>query len=250
MKFNLLKKKNESVTEEEIRELISFNNKNINAHLADWDTVIKRLQEQRGGVFSKAIKENSLNKFEALLISGYADFIASDLNRELKYISNKRSNEYMLYEQLLNKSLKKMKAESDATVYVMYQCGDDENKLYSWYENRIGESVQFPNFLSSSRRKWKNFGFYLQIKTAQNSSGKYIGSLTNKEKLEEEVTFMSNTIFEISGVDRDQHTIFLTELPRKYQGNYLLTVLYYLNILNKEEVHMESRLISFNDEDE
>lgn len=250
MKFNLFKKKNESVTEEEVRELISYENENINAHIAEWDTVFEREIKQRGEIFSQAIKENSLNKFETLLISGYADFIGPYLNSELRDILNKRSNEYMLYEQLLNKSLKKVKAESDATVYVMPQCGEEEDKLYSWYENRRGESVQFPNFLSSSRRKWEGFGFYFQIKTIQESSGKYIGSLTNKKKLEEEVTFMSNTTFKITDVDREQQTIFLDELPRMHQGNYLLAGLYYSNIRNKEEANTEFGFIPIDDEDE
>lgn len=244
----LFKKKSGSVTEEEVKKIISFENEVINAHIANWDRKFENLIKQRGCNFLNAIKAHSLNKFEVLLISGYADLIASSLNRELKTTSNKRSSEYMIYEGLLNKSLKKVKAESNATVYVMYQSGGHESELYSWYENRIAESVQFPNFLSSSRRKWEGYDFYLQIETGNSSSGKYIGSLTSKETLEEEVTFMSNTTFEVMKVDREQKTVFLTELPRKYQGNYLLTGLYYRNIRNKEEA--QSRFISIENEDE
>jgi len=225
-----------SVTDKEINQLISYNNTDINRHVGNCHLSIIKLKVQRGEIFKKAIKSNSLNDCETLLISGYADFIASYLNNELRKNYEKRNEAYMLYEYLLNKSLKKVISQNNSVVYVMYQCGDDEEKLYSWYENRIGESVQFPNFLSSSKMKWRGFGFYLEIKTSCKSSGKYIAPLTNKKTLEEEVTFMSNSKFKIDKVDRNKKTIFLSELSYTIQANYLLLDLYYLNIRNKEEV--------------
>jgi hypothetical protein len=226
-----------SVSREELNELISLKkNLDINSHIGDIDTGYSRLISQRGERFSNAIENSRLNCFEVLLISGYADFMASRINRNLRSISSKRDDAFLLYEFLLNKALGKIAGESSRTVFVMYQCGEQEDELYDWYENRINLTVQFPNFLSSSRRRWDDFGFYLEISTREVSTGKYIGDLTNKEELEEEVTFLSNTVFRIDKVDRERNTIYLTECLAREKGNYILYDSYERNIQDVERM--------------
>lgn len=223
-----------AVQKEDLDQLVSFENTMINDHLEGYEKTIKRLVNKRGKSFIEAIKRNSLNYYEAILISSYADFMASDVNGSLRSLDVCRK-EHILFEDLLNRALEKMQPESNSTVYVMFSSCDEEEIIYQWWENRIGESIQFPNFLSSSRRKWEDHGFYLEIQTTDDSSGKYIGSLTNKEKLEEEVTFISNTSFVIKKVDRSSQAIYLAELPKGTKGKYLLKELYYMNIRDKEE---------------
>ncbi len=216
--------KNESVTDLEFEELLAFLKKTPNILHDNWE--LDKLNNEL--IYSS--KYFKLNRYETIIIGRYADFVATKLNGELRNPVKRKDEGYMLYEFLLNKSLNKIPSESNSTVYVMYQSDGADEELYEWYENKIGDTVQFPNFLSSSKKKWPDFGFYLQIKTCTISSGKYIGYLTNKEELEREVLFLSNTKFRIEKIDKKQQTIFLSELSIKYQGNYLLTDLYYKNI--------------------
>ena len=220
--------RNGAVSEIEFRELLALLEKTPNISLDNWD--INKLDKNI--VINS--KYSTLNLYEAFLIGRYADLMASQLNKELRNTIKSKDEGLILYEYLLNKSLRKLPSESDTTVYVMYRADGADDELYKWYQNRIGDTIQFPNFLSSSRKKWSDFGFYLQIKTCNKSSGKYIGPLTNKEELESEVLFSSNTKFRITSVDREKETIFLSELPRKHQGNYLLTDFYYRNILKDD----------------
>jgi len=227
--------KKRQVSVADIELLKSFDNRLINDHLNYDDFSFNKLINQRGKSFVNAIKGSGLNKYEVLIISGYADFIASNLNSQLRDINCKRDPAYMLYENLLNKSLDKLEPFSNSTVYVMYQSNGDMDKLNLWFENRINETIQFPNFLSSSKDKWDDYGFYLQIQSSNNSCGKFIAPLTDKEDLEQEVTFKSNSKFKIESVNVDENTIYLSEIEQEYKANYLLSGLYYCNINNKEE---------------
>lgn len=224
------------ITREEIEVLQTYNNDIINGHIEYPDRSLRRLLETRGEVFETAIRENRLNAFEVLLISGYADFIGPRVNHQLRARSIKRDNAFLLYEYLLNKGLDKVVSEDNSTVYVMFQSNGERDALLTWFENRVGESVQFPNFLSSSRDKWTSgYDMYLEIQTNRSSSGKYIAPLTNKLEQEQEVLFKSNSKFSIESINIDTQTIHLIELDYKVQANYLLYDLFHLNIRNKEE---------------
>ncbi len=223
-----------SVSEQEFKELLEFENEVINSHMISWELDLNEIFSDRSQNFEKIVNESTLNKFEVLIISGYADHIAKYLNNELRSHHNYRQDCFMLYEYLLNKALAKLKSVANSTVYVCYEANEDKENNIQWFVNRINETVQFPNFLSSSIKKWRNCGLYLKIETCEVSSGKYIAPLTGKERMEDEVLFMSNTVFKVTQVDIENNTISLTELQRRYQGNYILYDLYYLNIKNKE----------------
>ena len=104
----------------------------------------------------------------------------------------------------------------------MFREDGGEEKFYSWFNNRVGAIICFPNFLSSSMRRWPNHNCYLEIATSTNSNGKYIGFLTNKEDLEQEVTFLPNSKFLITSVDQANYTVHLEEVPSDQECNYIL----------------------------
>lgn len=234
--FLITERKN--VSRREIRKLVDFDIELINKHFRSVDEAISIFKQKRGKVFENCMEINQLNKYEVLLISGYADFIAKNLNNILRNPFSRRIEGFLYFEYLLNKSLSKMMSTKEDIAFVMFQNyeGEAEFDMFNWFENRINESVQFPNFLSSSRKRWKDHNIYLEIAMTKNGMGKYIGPLTNKLILEEEILFPSNSKFLIKGVDRKNRTIHLAEIGYQIQANYLLYDCFNRNIRNKEDV--------------
>ncbi|MCJ8164105.1 ADP-ribosyltransferase domain-containing protein [Pontibacter sp. E15-1] len=68
-----------------------------------------------------------------------------------------------------------------------------------WFNKRIGEFIQFPNFLSSSMRDFNNAATVYRIATSSSSAGRDISKIVRKPG-EAEVLFLPNTIFKITGV--------------------------------------------------
>lgn len=207
----------------EFDRLKSYQNDWINKYICrNFNDYYNDSKEHRGNIFLDTYHGSSLNEYEALLISSYAGPVASILNDQLRNKDEIRQ-EYIAYEFLLNKSLFKIPSESNSTVFVMFR-----DNFFNWYQQRINETIQFPNFLSSSRKKWRSH-VYLEIKTNFNSAGKYIAPLTDKKELEEEVLFISNSVFRIRNVDKKTSTIYLFEEPFGTEGKYLLSDCYELN---------------------
>jgi len=207
----------------EFERLKSYQNDLINKHICRiFDDYYNYSKEHRGNIFLDAYHGNSLNEYEAILISSYAGFVAGTLNDQLRRNKDQLSKEYAEYEYLLNKSLSKLPSENNSSVRVMFNFQGTKSKLFNWYEKRIGETIQFPNFLSSSRKRWESRA-YLEVKTNSNSAGKYIAPLTDKKESEEEVLFMSNSVFRIRNVDKKTSIIHLFEEPFGTKGKYLLS---------------------------
>lgn len=207
----------------EFERLISYQNDWINKHIyRNFKDYYNYSKEHQGDIFLDAYHGNSLNEYEAILISSYAGFIASTLNDQLRGNKDELRKEYAEYEYLLNKSLSKLPSENNSYIRVMFNFYGSKSRLFTWYEKRIGETIQFPNFLSSSKKRWESRA-YLEIRTNSNSAGKYIAPLTDKKELEEEVLFMSNSVFRIRNVDKKASVIHLFEEPYGTKGKYLLS---------------------------
>lgn len=219
------------VTDEEIGYLKSYGKFKIPR---DINEEIQSLADERGQEFVDAIRENSLNKNETILISSYADLTYKYLNGELRKVTPDKNEAYLFYELLLNKALKKVKPENNSTVYRMVDTCGDEEIYFSWFQARVNETVQFPSFLSSSKDKWPNYELYFEITTNENSAGKYIAWLTNKPKQEQEVLFMSNSCFLIANVDKSKNTVYLTECPYGTKGDTILVNCYEMSDIDNE----------------
>lgn len=190
---------------------------------------LNKLIDIRGSDYAAAISLNNLTTEEALIISDYADLFGSEINRKL--IQETNIKEDLDNEKLLNQALDKLESYDMLTVHVDFGVDEDEeDEIYEWFEERVGNVIQFPNFLGSTKNKekFKNRNFYLKIITCSNSSGKFITPLTGK-KLEEEVLFKSKSNFKIQKVNRGGSTVELLEVDRNNAPSNILTELYYLN---------------------
>lgn len=212
------------------------------------------LSLERGEKFTNFISAQDLNPWEALSISMYADFLATSTNDVLCKIEKKPRDEgHLFYGYLLKKSLRKLPSFDYRTVFTMFSLSRsgarDKEEFYSWFEKRLNDGIQFPNFLGASRRKWPDHGLYLQIRTSSQSNARHIEPLTNKP-FEDEVTFLPNATFTIEGVSRSEQTIYLLEKSCTQKADYVLKECFVLNYRDKdgeEEIEEEDTKIQYFD---
>jgi hypothetical protein len=184
---------------------------------------------QRGQAFTDYIEKHNLSIPSALLISSYADYVASPINSELRCHKEYKEEAVLEYERLLNRALKLLPPYSNDIVFVMFKNSGNPHTIIKWFETKIGKIVQFPNFLSSSQYKWPDYDIYLKINTSSNSNARYIAPLTNKLHSEKEVLFMSNSKFQIKSVDKNLNTINLIEVNTNHEPDILLSDCFDLN---------------------
>lgn len=104
------------------------------------------LKKIRPPDFSHAINEFKLSSKEVMSIVNYTDFGASKLNNIL------RSRNKTDKEAELNIALNRIPSYDNEIVYVDFSVSISENLILSWFKRRVGEVVQFPNFLSTSKK--------------------------------------------------------------------------------------------------
>lgn len=204
------------------------------------DATIAFLLYEKGDSYIKKIKKSKLNKYEAYLICSYADFNAKKINPQLRLLDKKEISANILHEKkLLNNALSGLKRYKSSIVYGMYKTAD-ENMILDWFANRTNESIEFPNFLSTSKDKWDSADYiYFKIHTNSNSCGRNIAKLTKKEKDEKEVLFTSNSQFIISNVSKQEKEITLQEIDNRKDIDYILNDCYYLNYRKPNEPRIE-----------
>ena len=148
----------------------------------------------------KAIKECSLSKEEAILILAYAGGLSSWINDEFRKNKLITCNCKLKLIELLNKTLYKIKSYS-SIVYRM-DSPIDNNKELNWFSKKISSKLRIPYFLSTSKEKWEKEKIFWEITPLEtNSLAKDISEISLK-KNEQEVLFMTNACFEITGVDK------------------------------------------------
>jgi hypothetical protein len=144
------------------------------------------------------------------LTNKYAGFSSNTYNAGLRgnpTAANLKS------EEELNLELDKLESYANKTAYAHdTHTRIPFNILSKWYLKRIGQIVEFPNFLSSSNYKWagQNDTVY-EIQTSDKSKSRYISNVVGKPS-EQEVLFKSYSLFQIQSVDDETSTIYLKEV--------------------------------------
>ena len=146
------------------------------------------------------------NEFEA--IKDYLGKGADRLNRDLRSHNREFRLRSAEKEVKLNQELDLLPSHSHNILYGHDLATNIEFEVLSiWYKKRIGETIMFPNFLSTTFKRFKDHAYTTyQISSLSNSNGKDISNLS--ENYENEVLFKSKTKFKIISVDTD---IFLEE---------------------------------------
>lgn len=179
----------------ELNALIKFEGE-IKHHLQDKasiDTVnihnpdeIERIESEFGMLFSNYH-----------LILHYTGLGFEFLNRSLRATSRFQPIFVSCYEFHLNNSLMNLDSANDD---IVWRWRIKENEFY-YLKDKVGKSIIFPCFLSTSGKKLPNSGFYFKIKTSNTSRGKAISFIRDKRGVENEILFMSRTVFRITECD-------------------------------------------------
>jgi hypothetical protein len=224
----LSKKNNASINSDEFGEIVQYLRNQHTRGIDTRNTFKNRLRDRKKlKEFLKFVLLNSLNIYESYLIGSYCDLFAEKINSDLRgAFSDGKTEELIKSENLLNASLEKLNGLDNKITYVMFRTNGDEEEILNWFKNRIEKIIKFPNFISSSLRKWRNYALYLKIETKLNSRGKYVAPFTDKGSLEEEVTFMSGTKFKIVSYNEDLQELFLEELDLEVSEDYTLNSLF------------------------
>lgn len=217
------------ISDADYEELLNSGDNLIKAHLKDKNKTFLDFKKTRDPYLSDSMTEHCLNTNDVLVISGYADYLASYLNGHLRQKKASENKPYDLYILRLSEALSVMKSYSNKTVYVSYTC-IDEQKILQWFHARIGKVVEFPNFLGSSQELWtSNSCIKIKILTSSDSCGKLIAPLTGKRDYEKEVLFMTNAKFRIEDFNIHDHVINFYEVDHETKSDHLLKEGYYLN---------------------
>ena len=143
-------------------------------------------------------------------LQNYQGRSSSQINRCLR---NKKTNQNCLeIEHCVNESLSSLEMISSATVYRVEQGINDFDKVKDWFQERIGQVIQFPAFTScSDNRDWMvNRELVFEISTSINSRSHSLLKL-NETHPEREVLFKSKTNFTIIAINESLKTIYLEE---------------------------------------
>ena len=133
---------------------------------------------------------------------------------------NDKSTEKVIYE--INLALDAIPAYNNRIVHHCGSIGQASVKeLAIWFKKRIGENVQFPSFLSTTKNSdhyFKNQDKVFEIQTSEDSNGKDVAALDFEKPEEGEVTFKSGAFFKIVAAESNLITIEeLTEIPEEYE---------------------------------
>jgi ADP-ribosyltransferase exoenzyme len=167
--------------------------------------------------FIDVINGVKIEKYAQLLIEAYCGNMSIDLNTYLRKteIKEKEGN-YKFFERILNKSLNYPERFNNQIVYRM----DNPSICYEcyrrWFEKKIGHVIGFPNFLSTSKERFRSESDVIfKIHTNNCSEGRDITPVIDAKKadFEKEVLFKSRSKFEIKAVTDD--FIELNEVDRE-----------------------------------
>ncbi|WP_316753899.1 hypothetical protein [Pedobacter gandavensis] len=103
---------------------------------------------------------------------------------------------------------------------------DDELKKFNWFKDNIGLNIIVPYFLSTSKDDCTNDPMIWEIETIANGNGRDISAISNALE-EQEILFLPNSKFTITGVGKDNRTIYFQELAGEAPTDFELSKIYY-----------------------
>lgn len=152
------------------------------------------------------IKKYGLTDDEAKVLYAYTTSAYDGINKQL--YSGKPSANVKSYESALNETLDKLPNYTGQVIRDYTPTNQTSAELISSYANKVGKSVTFDGFLSTS--KDENFSFGGKVKyNITSKTGKLIQDLTSHVR-EQEVLFGSGTMFNITKVEGN--TVYLDEV--------------------------------------
>lgn len=119
------------------------------------------------------------------------------------------------YADFLDESLDKISQCSKE--YIFRMDSPDQDQIQSWKKKRIGDTINIPHFLSTSKENWDEEStstewIIWRIKTLElNSKARDISNVTNSRE-EKEVLFKRNSCFMIEAINIDSKLIDLIEI--------------------------------------
>lgn len=168
-----------------------------------------------------------INKNNHFLLSKYFGPFSHKINRALRS-GDSLDDFFILYEYLLNKTLKELPKNWAGTVYRMDEPGIDFSILKVWFQSRIGQVISFPNFLSTSKDRWKGRDIVFKITAKHDGGGRDVTKFSNN-KNENEVLFRSRSKFRIVSVNEKDKYIGLKEESRNYSNVIIMDDSIYFN---------------------
>lgn len=182
--------------------------------------------------------DSIVDKNSYYVIRRYMSSYSRALNPKLR--SKTAKDDYtLLYEYLLNKALKRLPIYGNEVVYRMDSPGIDFETIKQWFEKRIGYILSFPNFLSTSKKRWEHGWVVFKITTFSHSGARDISIILNSMG-EDEVLFMSKSKFKIIDVNDKEKYIELYEVSRDSSNVILMT----------DDIYMKSEIGSELDDDD
>ena len=188
-------------------------------HYEEMQRLIELHYESRKYISLSKKNENHSNvsDFASSLLTNYTGL--TYINTYLRKSKSTRKSEYNdgkeLLEYLLNKALDELNGHNNQIVYRMDSPNISFDILKLWYKKRIGEVICFPNFLSTSKKRWVERDKVFKIRTNNSSSGRDLIAVVAEglAEYENEVLFKSRTKFKIIDVKTD--FIELQEVSRQ-----------------------------------
>ena len=178
-------------------------------HYEEMQRLIELHYESRKYISLSKKNENHSNvsDFASSLLTNYTGL--TYINTYLRKSKSTRKSEYNdgkeLLEYLLNKALDELNGHNNQIVYRMDSPNISFDILKLWYKKRIGEVICFPNFLSTSKKRWVERDKVFKIRTNNSSSGRDLIAVVAEglAEYENEVLFKSRTKFKIIDVKTD-----------------------------------------------
>lgn len=103
---------------------------------------------------------------------------------------------------------------------------DDKLKKFNWFKQNIGLNVTVPYFLSTSKDDCTADPMIWEIQTMIGGKARDISGISNA-LCEQEILFLPDAKFRITGVGEDERTIYLQEIDASEEINFELSKVYY-----------------------
>jgi hypothetical protein len=172
------------------------------------------------------IKRLGLTAEDGFFIWSYTGSSSSWLNCDRRNGQEHSSECKRLFADCLEKSLGKLPAYT-GTVW-RWEEADENLKKFNWFKERIGRTIAIPYFLSTAKDNRSADPMLWKIEAIENGNSRDISLISNNQ-FENEVLFIHGSKFEITGVGKDDKTIYMKELSPDTLADEDLCGVYYFD---------------------
>jgi len=170
------------------------------------------------------LKRLGLTSEDGFFIWSYTGSSSSWLNCDKRNGNNFSSSCKQEFATHLEKGLRKL------PIYIgkvwRWEEADDEMRKFNWFKENIGLTIVIPYFLSTGKDNITSEPMLWEIQTIDSGNARDISTISNNA-FEAEVLFLPNAKFKITGVGRDNKTVFMQELHPDSEAEFELSKIYY-----------------------